>query len=159
VVSTSGSAEECATTKSLPPPDQPRAAVVAAQVVADLLPQGLEGSGGAGEVDAGQPWVIQSHVGDQRTVAEHQVDHSGRQPGRFEQLHRHVRGRGLRRRCFPQHRVAHQGRRGRQVAGNRGEIERGNRVDEALERTEVDPVLHPWGRSADPPGSAGRTRR
>ena len=36
-------------------PDQPRVAVVAAQVVADLLPQGLEGGGRAGEVDAGQP--------------------------------------------------------------------------------------------------------
>ena len=42
------------------------------------------------------------------------------------------------RRRLPDHRVAHQRGRRRKVAGNRGEVERRHRVDEALER----PVLH-----------------
>ena len=43
-------------------------------------------------------------------------------------------------RRLPDHGVAHQRRRGRQVAGDRGEVERGDRVDEALERAVLDPV-------------------
>ncbi len=83
---------------------------------------------------------VERDVGDQRTVAEHQVDHAGRQPGGLEQLHGQVRGDGLGRRRLPHHGVAHQRRRGRQVAGDRGEVERGDRVDEALERPVLDPV-------------------
>ncbi len=44
-------------------------------------------------------------------------------------------GRGL-----PDHRVAHERGGGGQVAGDRGEVERGDRVDEALERAVVHPV-------------------
>jgi hypothetical protein len=41
------------------------------------------------------------------------------------------------------HHVAHQRRRGRQVARDRGEVERRDRVDEALERPVVAAVPHP----------------
>ena len=43
-------------------------------------------------------------------------------------------------RRLPHDRVAHQRRRGRQVAGDRGEVERRDRVDEALERAVVGAV-------------------
>jgi hypothetical protein len=39
---------------------------------------------------------------------------------------------------LPDHGVAHQRRGGRQVAGDRGEVERRDGVDEALERPVVD---------------------
>ena len=64
----------------------------------------------------------------------------GRQPGLLQQPHREVRGELLGRRRLPHHGVAHQRRRGRQVAGDRGEVERGDRVDEALQRPVVEPV-------------------
>ena len=41
---------------------------------------------------------------------------------------------------FQTHHVAHQRRRGRQVAGDGGEVERRDRVDEALERPVVGAV-------------------
>ena len=44
---------------------------------------------------------------------------------------------------LPDHDVAHQGGRGWQVAGNRGEVERSDRVHEALEWAIVGPVPYP----------------
>ncbi len=52
------------------------------------------------------------------------------------------RGELLGRRGLPDDGVAHQRRRGRQVAGDRGEVERRDRVDEALERPVVGAVPH-----------------
>ena len=66
----------------------------------------------------------------------------GGRPAASKQPHRPVRRELLRRRRLPDHRVAHQRRRGRQVAGDRGEVERRDRVDEALQRPVVDPVPH-----------------
>src|SRR5680860_837391 len=51
-----------------------------------------------------------------------------------------IDGQRLCRRGLPHHRVAHQGRGGRQVAPDRGEVERGDRVHEALERPVVGAV-------------------
>ena len=62
---------------------------------------------------------------------------SGR-PGLLEQPHHVVRGEHRRRSGLPEHDVAHQCGRARQVAADRGEVERRHREHEALER----PVLH-----------------
>ncbi len=109
---------------------------------ADGRPQVLEGRGRAGEVDAGQVGVRQRDLGDVDAVAGEHVDHARRQAGLLEQLHGQVRGELLGRRRLPQHGVAHERRRGRQVAGDRGEVERRDRVDEALERPVVGAVPH-----------------
>ncbi len=87
-------------------------------------------------------WLERSagHLG---AVAGHHVDHAVRQPGGLQQLHPQVRGEGLGEGGLPDHRVAHQGRRGRQVAGDGGEVERRDRVDEAVQRPVVHPVPHP----------------
>ena len=90
-------------------------------------------------MDAGQVGVGQRHPRYRLPVPGDQVDHPGRQPGRLEQAHRVVRGQLLGRRRLPHHHVAEQGGRGRQVAGDRGEVERGDGQHEALERA----VLHP----------------
>ena len=105
-----------------------------------VLPQVLEGRRRAGEVDAGQVGVGERDLGDVEAVAREHVDHARRQPGLLEQLHGQRRGELLGRRGLPDDRVAHQGRRGRQVAGDRGEVERRDRVDEALERAVVGAV-------------------
>ena len=46
-------------------------------------------------------------------------------------------------RRLPDHRVAHQRGSGREVGGDRGEVERGDGQHEALERAVVQPVPHP----------------
>ncbi len=92
--------------------------------------------------------VRQRDPGYRLPVAGDQVDHARRQPGGLEQPHREVRGELLRRRGLPHHDVAEQGRRGRQVAGDRGEVEGGDGQNEAFER----PVFHPV------PGARGGLR-
>ncbi len=105
-----------------------------------VAPQVLERRRRAGEVDAGQVGVAERDLRDVEAVAGEHVDHARRQAGLLEQLHRQRRGELLGRRRLPDHRVAHQRRRGRQVAGDRGEVERRDRVDEALERAVVGAV-------------------
>ena len=101
----------------------------------------------------------QRHLGDVEAVAGQHVDHARRQAGLLEQLHGQVRGELLGRRRLPDDGVAHQRRRGRQVAGDRGEVERRDRVDEALQRAVVGAVPDAAGcwRSAARRGSAGRS--
>ena len=78
--------------------------------------------------------------------AGHHVDHAGRQAGLGEQRHQVVR-RKLRCRCgLPDDDVAHHRRRGRQVARDRGEVERRDGQHEALERPVVEPVPDAWRR-------------
>ena len=120
--------------------DQPRVGRVVRQVLPDLLPEVLERRRRAGEVDAGQVAVGQGDLGDVEPVTGDQVDDARGHPGRLQQLHGQLRGDLLRRRRLPHHRVAHQRRSGRQVAGDRGEVERRDRVDEALERAVVHAV-------------------
>jgi hypothetical protein len=122
--------------------DQSRVRPVSGEVLPDGPPQRLERLGGAGEMDAGQVGVGERHLGHGDAVAGHHVDDTGRQAGRVEEPHREVRGELLGRRGLPHHGVAHQrGRRG-QVAGDRGEVERGDRVHEAFERAVVEAVPH-----------------
>ena len=84
----------------------------------------------------------QHRVADLAARADHQVDHAGRQAGRHQHPHDEVRrvdgGRGR----LPQHGVAHHRRRGRQVAADRGEVERRHREDEPLEGAVLDAVPH-----------------
>ena len=125
--------------------DQPRIGVVAVDVRTDLTPQVLERPGGAGEVDARQPRIGQRHIGNRDPVTGDQVDHARRQTCGLQQLHGQIGGEGLRRRRLPHHRVAHQRGGGGQVARDRGEVERRDGVDEALERAVVGAVPHPAG--------------
>ena len=83
---------------------------------------------------------VERDLGDVEAVAGQHVDDARRHAGLLEQLHGQVRGELLGRRRLPEHRVAHQRGRGRQVAGDRGEVERRDRVDEALERAVVGAV-------------------
>ena len=73
-------------------------------------------------------------------MAGDQVDDAGRHPGLLEQLHRQVGGELLGVRGLPDDGVAHERGRGRQVAGDGREVERGDGVDEALERAVVAAV-------------------
>ena len=84
--------------------------------------------------------MVEHHVGDLQPVSGEHVDHPGRHPGLLEQLHREVRGELLGGRGLPDDRVAHQRRSRGQVAGDRGEVERRDRVDEPLQRAVVGAV-------------------
>ena len=66
----------------------------------------------------------------------------GGRPAASQQPHDVVGAQHRARRRLPDDGVAHQRRRGRQVAGNRREVERRDRVDEALERPVLELVPH-----------------
>ena len=78
-------------------------------------------------------------VADRRAGPVDEVDHARRQAGLLEEVHEEVRGVAPRCGRLPDDRVAHQRGARREVAADRGEVERRDREDEALER----PVLHP----------------
>ena len=120
--------------------DEARVGAVAVEVGADLVPQVLERRRRAGEVDAGEVLVAQGGLADVDAVAGHQVDDARRHAGLLEQLHRQLGRELLRRARLPDDGVAHERRGGRQVAGDGGEVERRDRVDEALERAVVGAV-------------------
>ncbi len=125
--------------------DDPRVAAVVGDVGADRAPQVLEGGGGAGEVDAGQVGLGEGHLGDVQAVTGDEVDDARRETGRLQQPHGEVRGEALGGRGLPHDRVAHQGGGGGEVAGDGGEVEGRDRVDEALQRPVVHPVPHAGG--------------
>ena len=83
-----------------------------------------------------------SALRDLARIAGHEVDDAGRQAGRLEHLERVVAAQHRGRRRLPDDGVAHQRRRGRQVAADRGEVERRDRVDEAFERAVLHLVPH-----------------
>ena len=141
--------------------DEPRVGPIAVDVLADRAATGgWNDAGRPGEVDAGQVGIGERDLGDRDAVTGDQVDDPGRQAGRLEQPHRLVRGKLLRRRRLPDDGVTHERRRRRQVAGDGGEVERRDGVDEALERPVVEPVPHaPARRWAAPRGAAARTAR
>ena len=93
-------------------------------------------------MDAAQVGVGQHHVRDLGAVARHHRDHSLGQAGLGEQVRPEGGRVGLGERGLPHHGVAHQRRGGRQVAGDGGEVERRDRVDEAVQRPVVHPVPH-----------------
>ena len=78
-------------------------------------------------------------VADRAARAGDEVDHARRQPGRLEELQQEVGAVGGGRGRLPDDGVPHQRGGGREVAGDRGEVERRDGEDETLERA----VLHP----------------
>ena len=70
--------------------------------------------------------------------AGQEVQHAGREPGLLEEPEHVPVGEQRRGGGLPEHRVAHDGRRGGQVGADGGEVERRDREHEPLER----PVLH-----------------
>ena len=108
-------------------------------LLSDRVPHRLEDRGRAGEVDPGELRARERGVADRRARAVDDVDDAVREARLAQDLQRVVgRERGRRRR-LPDDGVAHQRRRAGEVAADRGEVERADREDEALER----PVLHP----------------
>ena len=93
-------------------------------------------------MNAGQIGRVEQDVRDLRWIPRHQVDDTRRQTRRLEQLQDVVSAQHRARCRLPDHRVAHQRRRGRKVAGNRREVEGRHRVDEALERSILHAVPH-----------------
>ena len=120
--------------------DKARVGRVRVDRAADRPPKTLIGNGRAAEVDACQSSMTYRDLTHGHTITGHEIDHAGRQARCFEQSHRPVRGKLLGRRRFPYDNVSQQRRRGRQVAGNRREIERGDRQDESFKRSVVRPV-------------------
>lgn len=96
-------------------------------------------------MDAGEVAVGQDRVGQGRAVGGDQVDDAGRQARGLEDEHRVVRRQLLGAGRLPDDGVAHQRWGGRQVAADRREVERGDRVDEALQRAVVAAVPDPLG--------------
>src|SRR5690606_23575693 len=65
--------------------DQARVGAVLLDVLADRLPQVLEGPGRAGEVDARQVTVLEGDLGDRDAVAGEEVDDALGQAGLLQQ--------------------------------------------------------------------------
>ena len=120
--------------------DQARVRAVALDVLADRFPHHLEDLGRAREVDTRQLGVMQHALRDLGGAAADEVDHAWRQAGLDEDLQQEVRDeQGLRRR-LEHHGVAHEHGRGRQVGGDRREVEGADREDESLERPVLETV-------------------
>ncbi len=79
---------------------------------------------------------------DRGRVAGNHIDDAGRHAGRLIELHQVVGREHRARRGLPDDGVAHQRRRGRQVRGNRCEIERRDRVDESFEAAIFQLIPH-----------------
>ena len=91
---------------------------------------------------AGELRVVEHDVRHFRGIARHEVDHAGRQAGGLEQLHDVVRAQHRARCRLPHDRAAHQRRGGRQVAADRREVERRDRVHEPFEPAIVGLIPH-----------------
>jgi hypothetical protein len=122
--------------------DETWIAAVAADVVAHSLPHRVEDGGTAGEVHSRQLWRVEQDVRDLDGVPGNEVDDAGRQARRLEQLQHVVSAQHRARGRFPDDRVAHQRRRSRKIPGDRTEIEGGDRVDEAFQRSVLERVPH-----------------
>ncbi len=135
--------------KSLPPvsPTKRGYVRVLADVLADALPHAIENGRAAGEVNARQLGRIDEDVRDLDRVPRQEVDDARRQASGFEHLERVVAAQHRGGSRLPNDRVAHEGRRGRQVPANRREVEWRDGVHETFEVA----ILHlvPHTRAAD----------
>ena len=120
--------------------DDARIGAIVGDVVADRLPHPLEDRGRAGEVDTGQVRARHDWVADLTSGPGDEVDDAGWEAGGLHELHQIPADENSRRRGFPQHGVPHQGRRGWQIAGNGGEVERCDGKDESFEGAVLDLV-------------------
>ena len=107
--------------------------LVLLQVLAHLTPERVEGVRGTGEVEACKVGAGQDHAPNRAALAGDEVHHAVRQTGLFEDLHEQVVRIDSRRRGFPHGHVTHHSRRHVEVRGDRGEVERRQRKDEALQ--------------------------
>ena len=85
----------------------------------------------------------EEHARNRRGVARDEIDHARRQTGFLQQLHQVVRREHRACRRLPHDGVAHERGRGRQVGGNRREVERRDGVDESFERAVVQLIPRP----------------
>ena len=105
-------------------------------------PDAVEDRRAPGEVHAGELRTREDRVGDRRGIAGQKVDHARRKPRLLEQPHDVVRAEHRAARRLPHDGVAHQRGGRRQVAADRGEVERRHRIHESLERAIVELVPH-----------------
>lgn len=120
--------------------DDARKGAVAVDLLSDRPQHAAKDLRRSREVHTGEIRIGEQLRGDRSAVAIDEVDHTVGQPGLAQQRHGEVRrilGVG---RWLPDHGIAHQGRRRRQVSGDRREIEGRRGIDEALERPIVDAV-------------------
>ncbi|GBF30959.1 hypothetical protein MnTg04_00910 [bacterium MnTg04] len=93
----------------------------------------------------GKIGACQDRPADRSPFARQETDHACRQARLAQNLHDDPGAVGLGRRWFPQYRVAHNRGRGRQVSGDRCEIERRHRENKAFQRPVVHGVPHAIG--------------
>ena len=130
-------------------PDQLGEAGVVLQVLPNRLPQPLEGGHGAGEVDARQVGVRRHRFAKDRAVCGDEVDDPVRETSVAEDLVDQIVGED---RCvawLPHADVAHHTGGVGEVAGDGGEVERGDGGDEALEGAVAEQVESGGGVLAD----------
>ena len=114
--------------------DNLRIGAIVGNIVADALPEAVEGLGAAGEVHASQVLVGESHLADKGAAAGQEVDNAVGQACFLIDVHKDVVAQHSRCRGLPNAGVAHQDGRQAEVAGDRGEVERSDCKDEAFER-------------------------
>ena len=120
----------------------PRIRVVTGDVLADGAPKPVEDGGGPGIVDARELRAFQNGLRDRTGVAGNEVDHARGETRRLEHPHQVVAAEHRGSRRLPERDVSHQRGRAREVAGDGGEVERRDRVDEPLERPVLDAIPH-----------------
>ena len=121
---------------------QPWIAAVLVESIGDALPELMEDRRRPGKMDAGETRIGDQHIAYGSGLARDELDHARGQAGLLENLieepiRQHRRGRRL-----PECHVAEYGRCGGEVATDRGEVERRDRVDKSFERPIVEPVPH-----------------
>ena len=113
---------------------------------ADRLPHPLKDRRRSREVNAGQVGMPKRYLPDLRPGTMDEVDHAVRQPGFLQQSHNDVGGVGGSGGRLPDDGVAEQSRAGREIAGNRGEVERCDGEDKPFQRPVLKLVPGPrWG--------------
>ena len=97
-------------------------------------------------MDAREMLAGEGEVADRRARPVDEVDHAGGQARFLEQLHQEVRRVRRRAGRLPEDGVAHERGARREVGADRGEVERRDGEDEALERAVLHAVPHALAR-------------
>ncbi len=121
-------------------PDDARVGFIGIDIVADLFPDTLEDFCGTRIVQPGEIRMGEQDIRDHGRVSVDAVDHAGRHARLFKDIHDDLGRKDLVIAGFPDHHIAHQGRTGRQVAGNGCKVKWGNGVDEAFQGAVFHPV-------------------
>ena len=102
--------------------------------------KGAEDGGAACIVQGGEVWVGEHAAGYFFGVSWEELDHGGGEPGFEEDTVDDGVGGDSAGGRFPNHDVAHQGRGAGEVAAYSGEVEGGDGVHEAFQRTVLDTI-------------------